>query len=428
MANLKINELKAYWNCFVQKWAKDPEGQFNSEENIFKELRHIAFDPLALPEPYFGDPDRNSAVILNYNPGPVMAEFQLYPSGSFLIKGKAHEDYHAFAQPFPYLAEYRSNPGGAWWLRRKEWIDSLSSHVSHIAQPGQPALIPFALEICPWHSKSFKLRPNDIETLREYMTNYVLGPAEEIAKNSLLPFIISVGKDYQDLFQVLGFTMELSVNPNNFSQYGILYPLAGNKPVMRHYSVWRSHEGGIYLNTYSQGSNSNPSAAFTEVERFIVDKINSMLGNTSSSEATSISKKNIQELPDPKPNNMIHDYRIADQPRVESRITKRDLRQGIIDVVAKAIKEIGLAEYIETPQTTARKRNFDAHIKLTKAGKIKYRTLAANPSQQIIHPDLGKLKITGEPCPINFLNNRGIYEEIALIRLREFLTEIGHSR
>ncbi|MBD1397678.1 hypothetical protein H9Q13_10925 [Pontibacter sp. JH31] len=427
MANLKINELKAYWNYYVQNWAKDPEGQFNSEENLFKDLRHIDFDPLALPEPYFGDPDRNSAVILNYNPGPVMAELQHYPSGSFMLRGKAHEDYHAFAKPFPYLADYRNNPGGAWWLRRKEWVDGLSSHVTHIAKPGQPGLLPFALEICPWHSKSFKLRPNDIEPLREYMTNYVLGPAEEIAKNSLLPFIISVGKDCQDLFQVLGFTLELSVSPLNFSQFGIQHPMAGNKPVMRHYSIWRSHQGGIYLNTYSQGSNSNPSAAFTEVERFIVDKINSLLGTTSS-EVTSIPKKDIQELSDLKPSNMIHDNRIADQPTVESRITKRDLRQGIIDVVAKAIKEMGLEEYIETPQTTARKRNFDAHIKLTMAGKRIYSTLAANPSQQIIHPDLGKLKITGEPCPINFLNNRGIYEKTALIRLSEFLDEIGYSR
>lgn len=190
MAPFKKDELTAYWNSFVQKWAEKPEDHFNREDNVFKKLAQIKFDPFALPEPYFGDPEYNSVVILNYNPGPVMDAYQHYKRGKFITEAKADEDYYAFAKSFPYLKKYKDNPGGRWWKQRGQWINRLSIHAPQELQEKIIKFAPFAMEICPWHSNGFKLSPKQIHLLADYIWQYVLEPAEAIAKKSLLPYIL----------------------------------------------------------------------------------------------------------------------------------------------------------------------------------------------------------------------------------------------
>lgn len=274
MALSNKNELIAYWNSYIQKWAEDPQKHFNREGNVFKDIRHISFDPFALPEPYFGDPEYNAVVILNYNPGPVMDAYQHYQRGKFITEAKAHKDYYAFAKKFPYLKKYKNNPGGKWWKQRSQWVNRLSLHAPLEEHEKIIKYAPFAMEICPWHSDGFKLTPKDINSLADYIRQYVLEPAEMVSRNSLLPYILSVGKDYQTLFQELGFRQEFAIGPDNYSQFNIEYPKRPDgKPVSRFYSIWRSPGGGIYLNTYSQGSNSCPAPAFVEVERLVIQKI-----------------------------------------------------------------------------------------------------------------------------------------------------------
>ncbi len=279
----KKDELKAYWNSYVQKWAKDPEKHFRHDENVFKKISNIKFDPFALPEPYFGDPEHNSVVILNYNPGPVMDVYQHYKRGKFITEAKADQDYYEFAKAFPYLKKYKNNPGGKWWNTRRQWINRLSIHAPWEQHDKIIKYAPFAMEICPWHSDGFKLTPKQINSLADYITQNVLEPAEAISKSSLLPYIISVGKDYQVLFQELGFRQEFATGPDDYSQYNIEYPRkADGKRVTRFYSIWRSPGGGIYLNTYSPGSNSCPAGTFIDVERVIIQKVYSLLDENES--------------------------------------------------------------------------------------------------------------------------------------------------
>lgn len=110
---------------------------------------------------------------------------------------------------------------------------------------------------------------------------------------------------------------------------------------------------------------------------------------------------------------------------LHEQMTNSRLREKIMNVIKLKIAELGMDEYLTTPRTSTRKLRFDAHIKLTPIGKIKFKTNAENPSQQFIHPDLKRLKISRDFCPVNISNNIDLYENFALEKLQEFIYEIG---
>jgi hypothetical protein len=274
------------WNVAIQDWNKSPEEFFRNDifSTIYSGKDAFALLPESLPEPYFGNPYKNSAVILNLNPGPVREELQNRLTGTFITQGKAIENYNEFAKGFPYLTNFRNNKGGDWWELRKSWLNRLIKTKTG----NQSTLFPFALEICPWHSQSWgKLNLAKNET-KIYLEN-LFAIAEAINNNSELKVIVSVGKLYCKIFDYLGYRKLIEVNRYNFREFGLSYPTNKNAvPADRTFSLYESPAGTLIYNTWHTGGNKQPTSEWTEIEKFVL------------SFSSPLSQKSIPELSNAK--------------------------------------------------------------------------------------------------------------------------------
>ena len=251
-----IQEYIDYWNKHVNEWYKDPLNYFQSENNYWSKFENLSRNADALPEPYYGNPWDFSAIILNLNPyGGVNYQLQKHSTGLFFSDFKPEEPYFGFAKSFPYLEKYKDTNIGKWWQKRAQWINRLSSSTKK----------PFAIQICPWHSKFW-----DGGVLKEYSIAYVnehsIKPAETILKKADFNLILSVGKEFEYLFTELQFELlePLSTDPLVKNRN---YPIGKNgTPIKRYYNVWASPSDTIYLNTFTVGTNECPSPEFYSVE------------------------------------------------------------------------------------------------------------------------------------------------------------------
>ncbi len=255
-----IHEYVDYWNKYVNEWSINPIAFFQSENNYWSKFENLLRNADALPEPYYGNPQDLSAIILSLNPyGGVNYQLQKHSSGLFISDLKADGNYDKFAKSFPYLNKYKDTNIGKWWQTRAEWISRLSSSPKN----------PFAIQLCPWHSKFF-----DTGVLKDFsvahVNEHVIEPAESILEYADLKIILSIGKEFEYLFAELQFKYleQFSADPivKNRS-----YPL-GKKgiPVKRFYNVWESPSSIIYLNTFTVGTNECPRPEFYMVESNIL--------------------------------------------------------------------------------------------------------------------------------------------------------------
>ncbi|WP_439879770.1 hypothetical protein ACSX1A_11355 [Pontibacter sp. MBLB2868] len=256
------------WNESIKEWSKEPHEFYNRDifSTIYSGKDNQALVPNALLEPYFGNPFKNSCVILNLNPGQVIGELQDMHTGSFVKLGNAINDYQNFAEKFPYLDTFSDNLGGTWWQHRNQWINRLVE----IKTGSSSNLNPFALEICYWHSKSWaKLNLNKKEC-KQYLQELML-IAEEANKHSELKVITSVGKLYCKIFELLGYEKIIEVNNKNFTEFGLTYPLNKElKPKDRTFSLFKSPTGTLVYNTWHTGGNKQPSDDWAEIEKFVI--------------------------------------------------------------------------------------------------------------------------------------------------------------
>jgi hypothetical protein len=240
--------------AFIENWAKSPEKEF--EKSIFSTLKSVnsKIKPFLdyLPEPYLGHPYKSDGVFLNYNPGPVFKDdSQHRNNGLFVEKYKGIDVYNYFAINTPYFEET-----SGFWADRKRFLSRLlNKSIENTSL--------FALEICPFHSSSFKLSAKDIVTASSYIENNVLKIAEEVAKHTTLKTIITVGKDYYHLFNFLNYKLigeiDQTTSIDNWPKNKL-----GTK-INRSISLWQSPSGGMYFNTWAPGSNKISSKEFDSI-------------------------------------------------------------------------------------------------------------------------------------------------------------------
>jgi hypothetical protein len=245
---------------FIEDWAKSPQKEW--ENSIFSKLKSVnsKIEPFLeyLPEPYLGDPFNADAVFLSYNPGPVfLDDTQHRTKGVFIKDFKAIETYHYFAINTPYFIHT-----SGFWADRKKFLSRLMN------KPFQETKI-FALEICPFHSSSFKLSQSDLLKSKLYIQKNVLNIAESVANQSPIKTIISVGKDYYNLFNLLEFQLVKEINQSLTEKN---WPLKNGKiKINRSISLWKSPSGGIYFNTWAPGSNKMSSRDFDIIIKNIMN-------------------------------------------------------------------------------------------------------------------------------------------------------------
>ena len=199
--NHNFKNIEAYlvfWNYFFEEWVKDKKGTFEDFPIWSNENRQgkgdTKLDYEVLPQPYLGDIKKHSVITLNLNPSRYSKgkENEKFEQEKKPIFDKA-ENYYTYAKEFP---TYEIN----FWQKQIKWIARIFSDLDINIENH----LPFAIEICPWGSKSFQkldIGEEDKDKIVEYMDNYVFDVIEKVITNSRLKMVLSVGKAYYDIFQ-----------------------------------------------------------------------------------------------------------------------------------------------------------------------------------------------------------------------------------
>lgn len=285
----------AHWNKFFEDWNNDKKRTFD-KDLIWKNRKgtgktELEFD--VFPQPYLGNIKNHSVITLNLNPSRSKKnneniEFEEKHLPEFL---KNPEDYYKYAESFlPYDTH-------KFWQKQDKWIDRIFVELGK-EKPSEKDIKPFAIEICPWGSKSFqKLKIDDDDPLIEYMDHYVFDIIEKVIENSKLKMVLSVGKAYYDIFKdssgfvkleeisSKSFDEEFNFEPNcptysklkqnidwshKISRIPINWPI---KFLNRSFSIWKRKEI-LYLNVHSPkgGGNNPPAAHFDDIQNELIKK------------------------------------------------------------------------------------------------------------------------------------------------------------
>lgn len=337
-----MNEKKPFdkfikhWNNFIEAWKKAPYDVVKNDVYFSKYGENREKSPLYqgtinnqtfdfykyCPEPYLGNPENCCAVILNLNPGfGVSGEEKSHPDYKLqhwdYVKSNSTR-YSERALKFdPYLSgEYinsgRKNitkkskniPGGVFWwygYYNNSWHEGRVGYVNGLYKTWfgqQPDKLPFALEICPWHSHNFNLshiflsqarRKTEQNDLIQAIKRYVLEPAlEATAGTNVLPFVICIGQAITELSELLGLDEVKECRWNEKEHDGCDWPSNNNRSIRRTYQLYRYNCNGKWrylLNTYAPGSNRPPrkDAFQNKVEPHIIDKIKNYIKKESAS-------------------------------------------------------------------------------------------------------------------------------------------------
>ena len=327
-AHTKKITVQNYWSWetdfydfrdnFVKNWFKTRPKNTDELELAFSFLGGLCLD--ALPEPYIGSHKNARAVVVNYNPGLSEPEDyskfvsqQMHKEGTStnLIKSFKEEclkSYKKFSRKWNPLTAVDDIPGRSWWKVRFQWIKRMCDAFQLRSQNGGSVTESevFGLELCPYHSKNFRLhlpfKKSDESvmrtTLREHILRHVLIPSINVIISNQLPCLICIGAQ---IGQYLGYEYEAIVfvekwsNGKKYVWHDGKWSMTGPckkwppKQSCRSYellmvdlthSMWgglidsrTSYQTIPILVTYTTGSNNVPSEKFLTVEKAFVSRI-----------------------------------------------------------------------------------------------------------------------------------------------------------
>lgn len=237
------------WNNLIANWDKNPVS-----------LQPLAFgnsglDFCYLPEPYYGDMNNCSIVIINLNPGGGLPEqrWNSTSPGNLVIDVRL-KDYNGYATSFPPLNGNYPTVGKNWWRKRAAWIGRIlaSKGITSIKDP-------FAIELCPFHSHSWK-----IKNATKYVKNFIyvtgidiIDAIETGIRNSDAQLGIAIGKSIYKVLLSCGYCdvspFPFSPIPNNCREYHLL-----------------EKDGVKIMCTWTRGGNLPPAPRFDPFEKNII--------------------------------------------------------------------------------------------------------------------------------------------------------------
>lgn len=210
---------------------KDQSWWFEDKNKKKTSLRKLLC-PIHLPEPYWGDPDDCSIVIVNYNPAggedinqhSYRGEGKPYPKNT-MIDYVFENDYSKLAKDFPILDSYeklkgdkrfwlRSYGGRDWWRGKIKWMRHLVLDSNEeIDERRWPAVDekkkpyewpedksiprPFVIELCGWHSANWSSNNireigND-DNLKKSVHQHFVIPLLQAIENSSSQMAVCIG-------------------------------------------------------------------------------------------------------------------------------------------------------------------------------------------------------------------------------------------
>lgn len=203
-----------YWDIVIEQWLQNNfKCKELSEQNQFASNLGFDVDSILnrLPEPYWGDPDNCSFVIMNYNPGPCNDSRHNYrfcaDTDNCMIHEIKNREYSGFAKSFPLLRGlnptelwFEDSIGRLWWQKQNEkWIKGLLNELYH--DRNENYKLPFAMELCAWHSNKW----NDIDKKnfsknKKLIEDTIIVPFKDAIMRSEFKFGICFGKRFCDEF------------------------------------------------------------------------------------------------------------------------------------------------------------------------------------------------------------------------------------
>lgn len=233
-----------YCNRIVQEWYKE-----------YDQSKYI-------PEPFYGDPESSSIVVININPGGGYDEGQTRET----VPEEIVASYSSYAKEFPYLnPSIKSlNPplGDSWWRNRKDWLDRIVECSCRILHRECPHLYPFGLELYPWPSSRIGL----LDRTKRVVYPELFHVAEQATSQSIVPFAVAIGK-----------TVVNELVKNNYECLNT-WSYHKHQPACRTYQLLVNRERKHYvLATWARGSNRPPSCLFQEFEKTIITEIVSII-------------------------------------------------------------------------------------------------------------------------------------------------------
>lgn len=209
-----IQDYFKYCDGLVQDWI-DNKANLIEEDPFLHNSAILSGYPYfdIMPEPFLGNPEKCSIVMINLNPGYTPGdEINLSRQNTANRFAKAHlKGYSDFAEPFPYLSNPQVHPAGAgWWKGRKEYLDRLVK-----AYTGKDTnRFPFAIELCPWHSGKWgEAKVKMRKDVYARMIKRTVIPALYAMGHSDAPLAIVVGKAAVPVLKKTGFKLIQSWGP-----------------------------------------------------------------------------------------------------------------------------------------------------------------------------------------------------------------------
>lgn len=203
-----------YWDDVIRQWF---DGHIEESQQVFLDNKLLGVNPMHMPEPYWGDPNRCSIVIANYNPGGgINRDRHTYRDcaccpESFINQVKKI-GYYNVVKNFPLILEpssscwWRDYGGSRWWKNKMQWIGDIERAIPNYVHNNLHS--PFAIEFCGWHSPNWPA--NGCSTfykkggLTHKASQYFMEALTDSVYNSDAPFGICIGKQFFDLFTFMG--------------------------------------------------------------------------------------------------------------------------------------------------------------------------------------------------------------------------------
>lgn len=325
-------EYFSYWDEVIRDWCEKKGKAEGEPRNLFG-CGNLTYNEL--PEPYILKTNRRfpqgavKAIMINFNPGTstelecvkCFCRNEIDPKGGELLQkliGECKGSYRRWVSRYgcllnEYSEELRSMiPGVEWWQGREEdkgnggrmrWINQFYRQLYQDSVSPEEV---FALELCPYHSKSAptgmfsrdgKKSSKDDELL-EFEWKRVFKPAIVSANENGVSCIVCVGKGVINAMKsCLGDDVNHveSYDPSNKS-IKRLWPQVGGggvekKLVQRGYELFEFRDGGYgrwadvrktlcdlpdkvhILGVWAKGSIKLPDENFMRVEKIVAEKI-----------------------------------------------------------------------------------------------------------------------------------------------------------
>jgi hypothetical protein len=265
-----------YWDKLIAKWLNDDERTLLVNKDCFFKADErvptnspvkLCRDKSEIPEPYWGNLGKCSAVVINLNPG--MGETNRNEFYENFAKSLCKKRFSEIAIDFPWLEE--GLPGSKFWQQKHRWIVRLCNILGKEISEER---MPFALELCPYHSKKWNGNLLKNEEVKIHIERNVFAILETAIKNSLLPFALAVGKDCYNALIDCGFESVKNVKICDCNNPIWPKRLSDNRHKSRGFALLEKGNVRILCTWCSRGgSNTAPADDFEEVEKDILKRL-----------------------------------------------------------------------------------------------------------------------------------------------------------